>query len=183
MAGDQSWGAQPSAGAGSSGGSGPSWGAGNEPAAPPGGWSGGSSGGFGSGGFGSGGFGSGGGGGDPSSPFGGFGGTSSPAAAPAAPAGPPWPWLVGSIVLAVAGSLLAVFWGGAVLRAGLGWLLGGPLAIALLAVYLHLDIARRARPIRIDYRWSAPLYVGAVVLALLAVVLSSVRLADWFGRL
>lgn len=115
-----------------------------------------------------------------------FGGWSDQPAAPdegwSRPAPPPVVWLLASVLLAVSGLLLALLADDRPLLAGLGWLLGGPFAIALIAVYLRRDTARRALPVRVDYAWVSVLHAGAVVLALAAVVASSLRIALWVGR-
>lgn len=110
-----------------------------------------------------------------------FGGPPPPASLPV-PARPPWPWAAASLVLGLTGLLLAVLAGGAVSLAAVAWLLGGPLAVTLAALYLRRDTLRRAQPLRVDYAWARVLYVGALVVALAAVVAASVRLAFWFGR-
>jgi hypothetical protein len=61
-----------------------------------------------------------------------------------------------AIVLAAAGAVIAGAWGGAVVAAGIGWLLSGPVAVGVLAVYTLVDTRRRT-----DAVYSAPSWIGA----------------------
>jgi uncharacterized membrane protein len=90
-------------------------------------------------------------------------------------------WLALGIALGIAAIIVHVvgsgFWPGLT-----GWLLGGPIVIGVLAVFVNQDTARRADP------WYAESSVAPwarrllVVLSLVAVVLNSLSIADFFSR-
>lgn len=92
-------------------------------------------------------------------------------------------WLFLGVAVALVGLGLAVFLGQLIVPAAAAWLLSGPLAIGLLAVFLHSESKRHSMPTFVDYGWLRAGYVLAMVLALAAVVVSAVRIALWVGRL
>jgi hypothetical protein len=92
-------------------------------------------------------------------------------------------WLVLAATAGLVGLGLAALLGQLILPAIAGWLLSGPVAIGLLAVHLHSESQRRAMPASLDYAWLRPGYVAVLVLALVAVVVSALRIALWAGRL
>lgn len=92
-------------------------------------------------------------------------------------------WLLLGGLAGVLGLTLAAALGQRILPASVGWVLGGPVAIGLLAVFVHTESRRHAMPTSVDYGWVRPCYAAAVALALVAVVVSAVRIALWAGRL
>lgn len=97
---------------------------------------------------------------------------------------PPLVWLYAATGVAlVALVLVLVFWG-VVPIAIAGWVLGGPIAIALTSIFQSADTARRTQ---IGYSTgrnalAKTLYIAALVLGLAAVVVAAVTLAMWAGR-
>lgn len=104
-------------------------------------------------------------------------------------AGPPLIWLAlagGAALLSVIASVVSwQLWGLGVNApiAAVSWLLSGPLAIGLIAVFMLQDTARRAHPFYVTSGVVKPSYWVVLGLALLGVMLSSVHLAFWIGRL
>jgi hypothetical protein len=95
---------------------------------------------------------------------------------------PPLRFLGLAIVLAAAGAVIAGVWGSAIVAAGIGWLLAGPVAIGVLAVYTLVDTRRRT-----DAVYSAPSWIGAAYWTVVVVCLSGIavgawELALWAGR-
>ena len=95
---------------------------------------------------------------------------------------PPLRFLGLAIVLAAAGAVIAGGWGTAIVAAGIGWLLAGPVAIGVLAVYTLVDTRRRT-----DAVYSAPSWIGAaywtvVVVCLIGIAVGAWELALWAGR-
>jgi hypothetical protein len=95
---------------------------------------------------------------------------------------PPLGFLGLAVVLAAAGAVIAGVWGSAVVAAGIGWLLAGPVAIGVLAVYTLVDTRRRT-----DAVFSAPSWIGAaywtvVVVCLAGIAVAALQLALWAGR-
>ena len=102
-----------------------------------------------------------------------------------ATAGPPLKWFAVTLVLAVAGVVLALSRasGGGVLATALaGWLLAGPLAIGALAVYTRVDTRRRSESIYSAPRWAATLYWAVLVVCLVGIALGAWQIALWAGR-
>jgi hypothetical protein len=101
-------------------------------------------------------------------------------------AGPPLKWFAVTLVLAVAGAVLALISaaaGGGVLATALaGWLLAGPLAIGALAVYTRVDTRRRSESIYSAPRWTATLYWVVLVVCLVGIALGAWQIALWAGR-
>lgn len=113
-----------------------------------------------------------------------FQGTAAPVAAPTSTAVSPAPvWLLASAGgAAAAGGALALILGAPV-YAAVAWLLSGPVGIALVALYLLMDTRRRTQVM-----YSPPTWAGAalaIVLALIfvSVIVASLQLAFWVGRL
>lgn len=106
---------------------------------------------------------------------------SSPSSARAGGATAPVVWLVLGVALGVVAVVIHVaadgFWPGLA-----GWFVGGPVAIGALAGFVNRDTARRADP------WYAESAIAPwgrrllVVVSLLAVVLNSLSIADFFSR-
>ena len=92
-------------------------------------------------------------------------------------------WLLLGVLASVAGLMIALLLGQLIVPAAAAWLLSGPLAIGLLAVFVHSESKRHAMPTYVDAGWVRAAYVLAMVLALIAVFVSAVRIALWVGRL
>lgn len=112
--------------------------------------------------------------------------TASPAtsvsAGPLAIAKPPTPVLaVGAAVVVVGAVLAAVCWASWI--ALIGWALAGPVAIGVLAFYVARDTARRAEPIYLRPDWLTMAYAAVASLAVIGIVVSSLSVALWVGRL
>lgn len=132
------------------------------------------------------------GGGSPSgpgtSPFGPAGGATAPGGASIAPpsasstpAGPPTPVLAGAAVAAAAGIVVGtVCWGSWI--AGIGWLLAGPIAIGVVAVFIATDTARRAQPIYLRPGWITAAYAIVMTLIVCGVIVGALGFAFWMGR-
>ena len=107
-------------------------------------------------------------------------------AAMLATAGPPLKWFGVTLLLAVAGVVLAVVsaasGGGVLVPALVGWLLAGPLAIGTLAVYTRVDTRRRSESIYSAPRWTATLYWAVLVVCLVGIALGAWQIALWAGR-
>jgi hypothetical protein len=103
-----------------------------------------------------------------------------------ATAGPPLKWFAVTLLLAVAGVVLAVIsaasGGGVLVPALAGWLLAGPLAIGALAVYTRVDTRRRSESIYSAPRWTATLYWAVLVVCLVGIALGAWQIALWAGR-
>ncbi len=97
--------------------------------------------------------------------------------------GPPVLILVGAALAAMLGLGVTALLGGSGGSALLGWLLSGPVAFAVLAVYTTGDARRQARPLYVVPRWAKPAYWFVVALALVAVAAAAVRVGIWAGRL
>jgi hypothetical protein len=103
-----------------------------------------------------------------------------------ATAGPPLTWFAVTLMLAVAGAVLALIsaasGGGVLVTALAGWLLAGPLAIGALAVYTRVDTRRRSESIYSAPRWTATLYWAVLVVCLVGIALGAWQIALWAGR-
>jgi hypothetical protein len=107
--------------------------------------------------------------------------------APLTTAGPPLKWFAVTVVLAVAGAVLALIsaasGGGVLVPALVGWLLAGPLAIGALAVYTRVDTRRRSESIYSAPRWTNTLYWMVLIMCLVGIALGAWQIALWAGRL
>jgi len=97
--------------------------------------------------------------------------------------GPPVSWLIAAAVTAGIGLVLGALPVNSVAAYGFGWLLGGPAAIGLLAVF---NLRRTDYQARFVY-YGEPAWVGwlarsAIALSALAIVLDAFRIADWAAR-
>lgn len=101
----------------------------------------------------------------------------------AKPSGPPLAWLATAIVCAIAASALAAIFGSDAAVAGVCWLLGGPVAIALLAIFTYQDTARQADVFYSRVTWIPVAYGATIVLIFMAISASALQLALWAGRL
>lgn len=116
----------------------------------------------------------------PESPFG-FG-TDPAFSAPLEAARPPVGWIVAAGALALLGLAGAVVLGTDVRLAVVSWLLAGPVAIGLLAVFTVRDTGQRAKPVYTAPSWVTAAYRVTLGLSLLGVVAGALRIADWAGR-
>lgn len=107
------------------------------------------------------------------------GGSRGPAAANGSSA--PFLWLGLGIGLAVAAIVVHLFFGG-VASAFVGWFVGGPVVIGLLALFVTQDTARRADPWYADSSFAPWGRRLLVVLSLVAVALNAWAIADFFAR-
>ncbi len=95
---------------------------------------------------------------------------------------PPVLILAAGVLLAVAGALGA-WLSGAVPVAAVGWLLAGPVAFGLLALYQHRDAVAQSRGVYTRDPWVAPAFYAGVALCFVAVCVCAIRIALWAGRL
>jgi hypothetical protein len=96
---------------------------------------------------------------------------------------PPKIWLIAALVLGLAAAAVAVTLGASIGYALLAWLLAGPVAIGLLAVFSQRDVRQRSLPIYHSPTWLPTLYWSAVVAAGLGVLSSAWYIAQWAGHL
>jgi hypothetical protein len=87
-----------------------------------------------------------------------------------------------AIALAAAGAVIAGVWGDALAAAGVGWLLAGPLAIGLLAIYTLVDTRRRTNAVYSAPSWTDAVYWTVVAMCLIGISISAWHLALWAGR-
>jgi hypothetical protein len=90
-------------------------------------------------------------------------------------------FLVVGLVLATASTAIALVADSATL-ASVGWVLGGPLAIGSLAVFLQIDTRRRLAPWYAETALVPWLRRGLVFLAILAVALNAWTIANAVAR-
>jgi hypothetical protein len=109
--------------------------------------------------------------------------TEEPRTVAIAAARPPVAWLFGTLALAVIAGVVAVIFGTAPAVAITAWFLGGPISIALLAVYTFRDIAQRANVLYSVETWVPWLYRMILVLIFVAIIASALQIASWVGRL
>lgn len=116
----------------------------------------------------------------------GFGFDPAVATSPTSPRGTggasaPVAWLVLGLGLAIVAiavhEVSSGFWSGVT-----GWLVGGPVVIGLLAVFVNQDTARRADPWYAESPFAPWARRALVVISLVAVVLNSLSIADFFSR-
>ena len=87
-----------------------------------------------------------------------------------------------AIALATAGAVIAGVWGDALAAAGVGWLLAGPLAIGLLAIYTLVDTRRRTDAVYSAPSWTGGVYWTVVAVCMIGISISAWHLALWAGR-
>ncbi|SDS76198.1 hypothetical protein [Microlunatus soli] len=105
-----------------------------------------------------------------------------PATGALAVAGPPLTLLGISAAAAVIGLLLAALLGALPALAVIGWVLAGPFAIGVLALYTTADTRRRAQPIYVAPNWLIAGYYACLAVCLVGVIVSAIRIALWVGR-
>lgn len=96
---------------------------------------------------------------------------------------PPLTWVVAAGVVAAAGLVAALLLGGRIAVSVAAWVLCGPVAIGLLAVFTLRDTAARARPLYTAPSWATTAYWTALGVSLCGVLVTALRIADWAGRL
>jgi hypothetical protein len=97
---------------------------------------------------------------------------------------PPIGWLVAALAVGATGAVLAGFWGAVVAFAVAGWLLSGPAAIGLLAVFTQQDVRERAMPLYLSSPGrTRTLYAATTAVAALGIGLGAWYIAQWAGRL
>lgn len=101
---------------------------------------------------------------------------------PITTARPPLGWLFASALSALAGGVLA--WvGGSSIWWIIAWILAGPGALGLLAIFFNRDVSARAAGTYAEPSWLRALTWTCTGLALAAVLASALRIADWMGQL
>jgi hypothetical protein len=104
-----------------------------------------------------------------------------PSDRPLTPTSAPLIWLASSVVVAVV-AILVHFVTDGVWYAMVGWLIGGPVAIGLLGLFVQRDTVRRAQPLYADSWLGDWGRRAVVVLSLAAVALNSWAIADFTAR-
>lgn len=92
-------------------------------------------------------------------------------------------WLAGASACAVAALVMAAAFGQSPALAVAAWLLGGPVAIALVACFSLKDTRARTHTLYSAAPSVPWIYRLALVLSLAAVVVSALHIANWVGRL
>jgi hypothetical protein len=92
-------------------------------------------------------------------------------------------WLLGAMVLGIAGAVGAALLGTSISVALAAWFLAGPLAIGLIAVHSWRDTALRTRLGYDQLQGATAMYAATIVVAAVGIGLSAWRIAEWAGRL
>ena len=92
-------------------------------------------------------------------------------------------WLAGAILCAVVALVVAAFLGASPTLAISAWVVGGPVAIALIACFSLRDTRARTHTLYSADAKVPWIYRLALVLSLAAVVVSALSIANWVGRL
>mgnify|MGYP001160629483 CR=1 FL=1 len=125
----------------------------------------------------------------PGSPGSGFPGSgTSPAPGPVGapttdltPVGPPAALLAVAGTLAAAGTVVGVlFWDH--WQALIGWLLAGPVAIGVVALFSSRDTLRRTSAVYLRPGWIMAAYAAVMVLVAAGVIVGACGFAIWVGR-
>lgn len=88
---------------------------------------------------------------------------------------------VGGVIALVGAVLAAICWASGI--ALIGWTLAGPVAIGVMALYVARDTALHAEPIYLRPEWLTKAYAAVATLAVIGIVVSSLSVAFWVGRL
>ncbi|MFB9164010.1 MULTISPECIES: hypothetical protein [Arthrobacter] len=103
--------------------------------------------------------------------------------APLRPTNAPVVWLYAAVAASIIAMLVALLLGSTAAFAIGAWILAGPIAIALVAVFSIQDTRARTAALYSSSGFVSWLYRGAIVLSLIAVVISALKIADWVGRI
>lgn len=95
----------------------------------------------------------------------------------------PVPWLFSAFGAAFLSLVLASVFGAAPVAAISAWVLGGPIATALVAVFTLKDTKSRTFPLYSGSRVVPWLYRITIAASLAAVLVSAWSIANWAGRL
>lgn len=95
----------------------------------------------------------------------------------------PTAWLFAAIGLALVSGIVASILGGIPAVAIACWALAGPVAIGLFAVYLMNDVKARAHLTYSPPTWGPALYGVGLTVTFIAVIIASLQIAFWVGRL
>jgi hypothetical protein len=87
---------------------------------------------------------------------------------------------VASAMAAIGAVVGAVFWGQWI--SAIGWLLAGPIAIGVLALFMSRDTLRRSAPVYLRPNWITAVYSVVMLLIAIGVVVSAFGFAIWVGR-
>lgn len=96
--------------------------------------------------------------------------------------GPPWVWLWVAVGAALGGVVVGAVLGGSPIGAIVAWVLSGPIAVALFAVYTVFDTRQSAKSFyghRVEAVW---IHRAGLLLALAGVIVASWGIANWVGR-
>ena len=99
------------------------------------------------------------------------------------PAKAPVIWLAGAIACSVVSLVVAAVFGATPALAISAWLVGGPVAIALIAFFSLRDTRARTHTLYSADAMVPWIYRLALVLSLAGVVISALNIANWAGRL
>lgn len=88
---------------------------------------------------------------------------------------------VGAAIAVAGGALAGICWTSWI--ALIGWVLAGPVAIGVMASYVARDTARRAEPVYLRPDWLTMAYAVASTLGVIGILVSSLSVAFWVGRL
>lgn len=99
------------------------------------------------------------------------------------PTSAPVVWLYAAIAASIIAMFVALFLGDTPFLAIGAWAFAGPVAIALVAVFSFRDTRARTAALYSSSDFVTWLYRGAIVLSLIAVVISALKIADWVGRI
>ncbi|WP_169585760.1 hypothetical protein [Antrihabitans stalactiti] len=96
-------------------------------------------------------------------------------------AGPPVLWAGIAGAAALIGLALALLGSSAFGIAVAGWVIAGPVAIGLLAVYTAFDTKQQTKPFYSQPAWTAYCYWVTLAVALAGVIVGALRIAYWAG--
>jgi hypothetical protein len=94
----------------------------------------------------------------------------------------PVQWLFLGAAVAATAMVMAALFGGNPVAAISAWVLGGPVAIAVLALFTIRDTRARTFVLYSANGKVTWFYGATLLLAAVAVVVSALRIADWVGR-
>lgn len=97
------------------------------------------------------------------------------------PVSPPTALLAVAAATAIAAVAIGVI-GWANPLAVLGWVLAGPIAIGVLALFVHEDTKRRAAAVYVRPDWIKAAYATVAVVVVAAIIVTALATAYWVGR-